>query len=54
MYIGERVYICIYIYACVFIDTHSVLLYNSGHGLVGMMVMGWWLDLMILEVVSNL
>jgi len=27
---------------------------TSGHGLVGMVVMGWQLDLMILEVFSNL
>ena len=27
---------------------------TSGHGLVGMVVLGWWLDLMILEVFSNL
>ena len=26
---------------------------SSGHGLVGMVVLGWWLDLIILEVVSN-
>ena len=26
----------------------------SGHGLAGMVVLGWWLDLMILEVFSNL
>jgi len=25
-----------------------------GHGLVGTVVLGWWLDLMILEVFSNL
>jgi len=25
-----------------------------GHGLVGMVVFGWWLDLMILEVFSSL
>jgi len=25
-----------------------------GHGLAGMVVLGWWLDLMILEVFSNL
>jgi len=27
---------------------------TSGYGLVGMMVLGGWLDLMILEVFSNL
>ena len=27
---------------------------TSGHGLEGMVVLGWWLDLMILEVFSNL
>ena len=27
---------------------------TSGHGLAGMVVLGWWLDLMILEVFSNL
>jgi len=27
---------------------------TSGHGLVGMVVLGRWLDLMILEVFSNL
>jgi len=27
---------------------------TSGHGLGGMVVMGWWLGLMILEVFSNL
>jgi len=27
---------------------------TSGHGLVGMVVLGWWLDFMILEVCSNL
>ena len=27
---------------------------SSGYGLVGMVVLGWWLDLMILEVFSNL
>jgi len=27
---------------------------TSGHGLAGMVVMGWRLDLMILEVFSNL
>jgi len=26
---------------------------TSGHGLVGMVVLGGWLDLMILEVFSN-
>jgi len=25
-----------------------------GHGLAGMVVLGWWLDFMILEVCSNL
>ena len=24
-----------------------------GYGLVGMVVLGWWLDLMVLEVFSN-
>jgi len=27
---------------------------NSGHGLVGMVVMGWWLDWMISDIFSNL
>jgi len=27
---------------------------TSGHGLAGMVVMGWRLDMMILEVFSNL
>ena len=27
---------------------------TSGHGLAGMVVLGWWLDLMILEVFDNL
>ena len=27
---------------------------TSGHGLLGMVVLGGWLDLMILEVFSNL
>jgi len=27
---------------------------TSGHGLEGVVVMGWWLDLVILEVFSNL
>jgi len=27
---------------------------TSGHGLSGMMVLGWWLDFIILEVFSNL
>jgi len=29
-------------------------LFTQGHGLVGKVVMGWWLDLIILEVFSNL
>jgi len=27
---------------------------SHGHGLAGMLVLGWWLDLMILKVFSNL
>jgi len=27
---------------------------TSGHGLAGMVVVVWWLDLMIVEVFSNL
>ena len=27
---------------------------TSGYGLVGMVLLGWWLDFMILEVFSNL
>jgi len=27
---------------------------TEGHGFVAMVVMGWWLDLIILEVFSNL